>query len=100
MGKKSGLPVNQRTEAVLAALRKEEPLSVVARRYGVSDPTLMRWRDEFLESGIAALSGKGKVAEDKSEVVRLRRELEEQKMIVGELSIANYILKKNSERPY
>jgi len=100
MAKKSDFPVSQRTEAVLAVLRKEEPLSVVARRYGVSDPTLMRWRDDFLESGIAALSGKGKAAEDKSEVARLRSDLEEQKIVVGELSIANYILKKNSERPY
>jgi len=98
--KRSELPVTQRREAVIAVLRKDEPLSVVARRYGVSDPTLMRWRDDFLEAGVAALSGKGKSAEDRGEVARLRRELDEQKLVVGELSIANHILKKNSERQY
>jgi transposase-like protein len=53
--KKSEVPVPQRREAVLALLRREEPATQLARRYGVSEPTLYRWRDEFLAGGEAAL---------------------------------------------
>ena len=37
MGKKSELSVSQRLEIVLMILRKEEPISVLARRFGVSE---------------------------------------------------------------
>ena len=48
MGKRSELSVAQRREAVLALLRREEPATKLARRFGVSEQTLHRWRDEFL----------------------------------------------------
>ena len=57
MGKRSGLPVKDRREAVLSLLRREEPGTVIARRYGVSEASLYRWRDEFLAAGEAALAG-------------------------------------------
>jgi len=53
--KKSEVPVPQRREAVLALLRREEPATQLARRYSVSEPTLYRWRDEFLAGGEATL---------------------------------------------
>ena len=37
-------------------LRREEPTAVLARRYGVSEQSLYRWQDEFLEAGQAALA--------------------------------------------
>ena len=54
MGKRSELSVAQRREAVLALLRREEPAAKLARRFGVSEQTLHRWRDEFLTAGEAA----------------------------------------------
>lgn len=51
MGRKSELPLESRIEAVLAVLRKDEPMSIIARRYQVSEVTLSRWRDGFLEGG-------------------------------------------------
>jgi hypothetical protein len=33
MGRKSGLPIEQREEAVLRLLRKEEPVAALSRRY-------------------------------------------------------------------
>ena len=47
MPKKSEVPVPQRCEAVLALLRREEPAVALSRRYGVSEQTLYRWRDEY-----------------------------------------------------
>ncbi len=53
MGKPSNLTPEQRTEIVLALLRREEPASILARRYGVSTKTpracggtgaMFRWR--------------------------------------------------------
>ena len=48
MGKKSTLTAEQRTQLVLRLLSKEEPAAQIARRAGISEQTLYRWR---LESG-------------------------------------------------
>jgi transposase-like protein len=50
MGKKSKLSHAEKLEVVLMLLRREEPASVLARRYGVSDPTLYRWRRSWRSS--------------------------------------------------
>jgi hypothetical protein len=43
-------------EAVLAVLRREEPVAVAARRFGISENSLYRLGDRFLEGGKAALA--------------------------------------------
>ena len=48
MGKRSELTVSQRREAVLIMPRREEPAGKLARRFGISEYALYRWRDEFL----------------------------------------------------
>ena len=55
MGKKSELGAAERRDVVLMLLRREEAAAVLARRYGISEQTLYRWRDEFLAAGEAAL---------------------------------------------
>ena len=61
MAKRSEIPVAERREAVLSLLRREESAAVIARRVGVSEPTLYRWREDFLAAGDAALaSSRGK----------------------------------------
>jgi len=95
MPKRSEVPVTQRREAVLALLRREEPATQLARRYGVSEPTLYRWRDEFLAGGEAALKN-GSGAPDQRELQQLRKQLEERDQIIGELTVANKFLKKIS----
>ena len=47
MAKKSELKAEERVEAVLALLRREESAAALARRYQVSEVTLYRWRDVF-----------------------------------------------------
>ena len=95
MPKRSELTVEQRREAVLALLRREEPAAPLARRYGISEQTLYRWRDEFIAAGEAALA-KGKNGSDArdQEIRALKAEREELMLTVGELAAANRILKK------
>lgn len=97
MPKKSNLPVTQRREAVLALIRREEPALQLARRWGVSEQTLYRWRDEFLAGGEAALAkGKGGADVRNREIQELRADLEERDQVIGELTVANRVLKKVS----
>jgi len=44
MGSESRLSVPERREVVLSLLRRQEPATVRARRYGISENTLYRWR--------------------------------------------------------
>jgi transposase-like protein len=97
MPRRSELSVEQRRAAVLALLRKEEPGVQLARRLGVSEQTLYRWRDEFLAGGAAALSnGKNGAAGRDRELRELRVQLAERDLVIGELTVANRILKKLS----
>ena len=94
MPRHSNLPPAQRVELVLAVLRGTEKLEVLARRHQVSANTLRRWRDEFLAAGRDRLTGVGDTAEALAEVKRLRRELNERELIIGEITVANRFLQK------
>jgi len=63
MAKRSYLSTAKRREAVLSLLRREEAASVLARRYGVSEGSLYRWRDEFLVGGKAVNSMAASIGE-------------------------------------
>jgi transposase-like protein len=101
MGAKSKLSVSERREAVLSLLRREEPAALLARRHGISENTLYRWRDEFMTAGEAALAnGKGKADPRNRQIAELRRQLSERDRVIGELTIANRILKKTANESY
>ena len=59
---------------------------------------LYRWRDEFLAAGEAALAGgtqAGSSARDR-QVAELERQIESRDQVIGELTVANRVLKKLS----
>jgi transposase len=97
MGKKSTLPPEKRAALVLRLLSKEEPAAQIARRAGVSEQTLYRWREDFLNAGKQALAGRGAEREQAREVNRLQSALAERDQVIGELTIANRVLKKLSD---
>lgn len=99
MPRKSKISVAQKQEAIMKLLRREEPAAVLARRYGVSEQSLYRWRDEFLEAGKSALAdGKAGNGDGQSKRVQeLERELATRDQVIGELTIANRIFKKLSD---
>ena len=97
MAKKSNLTASQRREVVLALVRREEPAVQLARRWGISEATLYRWRDEFLSGGESALaSGKNGSDVREREIQELKAQVEERDQVIGELTVANRILKKLS----
>jgi transposase-like protein len=99
MAKRCEVSVADRREAVLSLLRREEAAAVIARRVGVSEPTLYRWRDEFLAAGEAALAGGGgqKNADPlRRRIAELEHQIEKRDQVIGEYTIANRILKKLS----
>ena len=96
MGKKSTLSTEQRAQLVVRLLSKEEPAAQIARRAGISEQTLYRWRDDFLDGGKDALNGRGTKSEQAKAVERLKAELAERDQVIGEITIANRILKKLS----
>jgi transposase len=98
MGKRSEIPVGERREAVLSFLRREEPVAVIARRYGVAEATLYRWRDDFLAAGEAALAGGTRNGSSlcNRQVAELERQIENRDQVIGELTVANRVLKKLS----
>jgi transposase len=100
MGKHSELPVTERRQAVLSLLRREEAAAVIARRVGVSEPTLYRWRDEFLAAGEAALAGSSRNGADprNRQIAELEKQIEKRDQVIGELTVANRILKKLSDQ--
>jgi len=101
MAKKSKLSVAKRREAVLSLLRREEPATVLARRYGIAEGTLYRWRDEFVAAGEAALAhGRGKADPTIRRCKELEGQLEERDRVIGELTIVNRILKKTADGLY
>lgn len=98
MGKRSILDPSKRAEAVLALLRRDEPATIIARRFGISENTLFAWRDAFLTAGKAALAnGNGKRDPQTREIDRLLGEIEERDRVIGEITIANRILKKTAD---
>lgn len=92
MGRKSDLPVDARLTAVLAVLKGEESLEAIARRHGVSSNTLSRWKQEFLEGGRERLKGKG--TKPSSREKELETEVRKRDQLIGELVVANELLKK------
>lgn len=96
MGRKSTMSPEQRAQVVLRLLSKEEPAVQIARRAGISEQTLYRWRDEFVRGGKQAMNGRGAQGEQAKVVERLSAEVAERDQVIGELTIANRILKKSA----
>lgn len=85
------------TEAVLALLRREGTGAQIARQHGMSEQSLYRLRDEFLEGGRAALNNRGKNGGANREMQEMHRGIAERDRVIGEMTIVNRILKKTAD---
>ena len=57
MGRKKGISAKQRRRWALSAVRREDSMVSLSREAGVTEQTLYRWRNMFIEGGCERLSG-------------------------------------------
>lgn len=85
----------EKIKIVLEALRGEESVSALCRKYGIHENNYYNWSKEFLEAGKKRLSGDTERNASSNEVKELREENSELKDLVADLSIEVKVLKKS-----
>lgn len=85
----SRFTVEQRGEIVLAFLSGKVSMVDLCREHQITNTTIYRWRDQFLEGALEGLRGKAGSEREAD----LDRENARLKQMIGELSLANYALK-------
>lgn len=85
----------EKIRIVLEGLRGEENIAALCRREGINPNIYYKWSKEFLEAGKKRLEGDTKREATSSEVTDLRKENEQLKQLVAELSLKNRVLKKS-----
>jgi transposase-like protein len=79
--------VQEKLNIVLNGLRVNDQVSSLCRSMGISPYLYYRWKKEFIEGGIRALSGKANGHDREPEIMELKR-------IIGDLTIQVEVLKK------
>ena len=80
---------------MLEGLRGEASVAEICRREGLNTNIYYKWSKEFLEAGKKRLQGDTVREATSTEVVDLRKENDQLKQLVAELSIKNRVLKKS-----
>ena len=85
----------EKIRIVLEGLRGEDGITELCRREGIHTNLYYKWSKEFLEAGKQRLVGDLKRQATSSEVTSLRRENQQLKELVADLSLKNVVLKKS-----
>jgi transposase len=86
----------EKIRIVLEGLRGEDSIAGICRREGINANLYYRWSKDFLEAGKKRLAGDTVREANSSEVNDLKRENEQLKQLVAELSLKNRTLKKSA----
>ena len=73
----------------------EDSIAAICRREGIAPSLYYKWSKTFLQAGKRRLDGDTMREANSFEVGQLRRENEELKQLVAELSLKNRVLKKS-----
>ena len=84
---------DQKIQIVLESIKTNISTAELCRKHNVHPPTFQTWRQKFMDGGKASLAHSGKADPAKS----MKKENDTLKRIIGELTIANDILKKTLE---
>jgi len=87
--------VEEKIRIVLEGLRGESTIAELCRREGIHPNMYYKWSKEFLEAGKQRLLGDTKRHANGREVQSMKRENEQLKAMVAELSLKNRVLKKS-----
>lgn len=80
---------------VIEGMKREEPVTELCRREGISTAVYYSWLKDFLEAGKSRLKGDNMREANKAEVSNLRRENEQLKSLLVEQMLTLNILKKS-----
>ena len=86
----------EKIRIVLEGLKGEASIAEICRREGIFPNVYYKWSKEFLEAGKKRLQGDTEREATSSEVVGLRKENDQLKALVAELSLKNRVLKKTA----
>jgi transposase len=85
----------EKIRIILEGLRGEESIASICRREGMAPSMYYKWSKAFLEAGKQRLKGDTIREANSDEVGELRKENEQLKELVAELSLRNRVLKKS-----
>ncbi|MDB4442344.1 transposase [bacterium] len=85
----------ERIRIILEGLKGEDSIAAICRREGIAPSLYYKWSKMFLQAGKRRLNGDTLREANSDEVGELRKESEELKQLVAELSLKNRVLKKS-----
>ena len=85
----------EKIRIILEGLKGEESIAAICRREGIAPSLYYKWSKSFLEAGKKRLKGDTMHEASSDEVSELRKENEQLKQLVAELSLKNRVLKKS-----
>jgi transposase len=85
----------EKIRIVLEGLRGEATIADLCRKEGIIPNVYYKWSKEFLEAGKKRLQGDTVREASSTEVVDLKKENDQLKQLVAELSLKNRVLKKS-----
>lgn len=91
MGERKNYDSAYKLKVVLESMQRDTTIEKVRIKYGLSTSVINRWRKQFRENGHLIFEMKGK---SKRKKIKESESPEYLKMIIGELTVENEILKK------
>ena len=85
----------EKIRIVLEGLRGETTIAELCRREGIIPNVYYIWSREFLEAGKSRLEGNTLREANTTEIQKLKKENQDLKELVAEISLENKVIKKN-----
>jgi transposase len=85
----------ERIRIILEGLKGEDSIATICRREGIAPSLYYKWSKMFLQAGKRRLNGDTIREANSDEVGQLRKDNDELKQLVAELSLKNRVLKKS-----
>ena len=85
--------VSEKQRIVLSVLRGEASVAEAARRNKCSETSIAKWRDQFVQAGVAALEA-GAARGPSAREAQLERELDQVTSALGEAHVELRLLKR------
>ncbi len=94
MGRGTVHPVETKLKIVLSVLGGECSMAEAARRHGISETSIGKWREQFLAGGKAGLAQGGGAVKPTGREARLVEEVDELTRALGEAHVELRALKR------